>query len=349
MDFSLRPNTSFQRMHSVIRLLPGFYALLLLLVLHEQPVALTTPAMLAMTGLWFVLVCTAHIVVAPTPNSVIKLIIWHSIDLFGIGLFILNTPAPLSTPLWFVLLLLLVQAGWCSGLSLLMMTLMDVLAATLAMMMRSLMWHEPISRTPLQMLVCIMACTALVAWMISSVQRQAQTAKTAMPRTGLEPEERLYEAVQWLLPFHQRNLTPISLVRLHIGLKPDLSKKERRSLKSQLRQFSAELILKRIRACDVAVALNDGDLVLVLADSSTTAAEALARSLCTELRQHQSFSSGKARCDVAIAPIPAEPVAINLILIKMQEIMQRTRHVTKESPFFVHVDPHIKSGTAFHT
>ncbi len=344
MDLSSRQSKIIQRIHTAVRLLLGVYALFFLVMLNEKPVALIPSAMLWMTGIWFVLVLMIHFLIAHPSDKPTRLLTWLNIDLIGLYFFILNDPQTPCVALWGALMLLIVQSGWTSGLLLLMISILDVLVALAATMTRFFLWHIPLTSTTTQTLAGISFSAIMLNWVISILRNPPVQVLEPPSRLGLEPEHRLYEAAQWLLPFHQRNMTPITLVRLHISLNPDLPKRARRSLIASLHQLCSELILKRLRACDVAVELSDGDLVLLLADTSTSAAEVMARTLAADLLGSETLNHGHARCDVAIAPIPAEPVAIDQILLKMNEIMYRTRRVSKDSPFFIHIDPHIKTG-----
>ena len=141
------------------------------------------------------------------------------------------------------------------------------------------------------------------------------------PISGLPRLKALHTSLHYLLPYHQRNKIPMSLVMVHaVDYKND----------SQSMRELAIKMLARIRHSDVLVHLDDDDLVVLLCDTPVAGASALARDLALCL-----MGISNLKLTFAVSSISLENVAVDPLLIRMKDALKQAAHQQTNRIIFV--------------
>jgi GGDEF domain-containing protein len=140
------------------------------------------------------------------------------------------------------------------------------------------------------------------------------------PVSGLPCIKALHTSLHYLLPYHQRNKIPISLVMVHMNNKdkPDV-----------IFELAAKM-LARIRQSDVLVHLDEDNFVVLLCDTPITGASILARDLSSYL-----MSATQLKLTFAVGSISLENPAVDPLLIRMREALKQAVNQQANRVIFV--------------
>ncbi|GAC1371076.1 MAG: hypothetical protein NVS3B3_10740 [Aquirhabdus sp.] len=141
------------------------------------------------------------------------------------------------------------------------------------------------------------------------------------PISRLPRVKALHTSLHYLLPYHQRNKIPISL--LMIGFKG-------RVKHPPTMQSFVTHILERIRHSDVLVHLDDGDFVILLCDTPVTGASILAKDLSRRLTNATTLE-----LTFAVSSVALDNAAIDPLLIRMRDAVEQARHQKTDRIIFV--------------
>jgi len=140
------------------------------------------------------------------------------------------------------------------------------------------------------------------------------------PVSGLPRLKALHTSLHYLLPYHQRNKIPISLLMVHaVNHQND----------SQAIKELATKMLARIRHSDVLVHLDEEDLVVLLCDTAVSGASVLARDLALCLM------SVNLKLTFAVSSISLENAAVDPLLIRMRDALKQGVHQQTNRIIFV--------------
>ncbi|MDE2421410.1 MAG: hypothetical protein KGO49_09560 [Gammaproteobacteria bacterium] len=141
------------------------------------------------------------------------------------------------------------------------------------------------------------------------------------PMSGLPRLKALHTSLHYLLPYHQRNKIPISLVMVHV-----VNHKHNAQAMKEL----ATKMLERIRHSDVLVHLDDDDLVVLLCDTAISGASVLARDLALCL-----MGISNIKLTFAVSSISLENTAVDPLLIRMKDALKQAVHQQTNRIIFV--------------
>lgn len=141
------------------------------------------------------------------------------------------------------------------------------------------------------------------------------------PISRLPRVKALHTSLHYLLPYHQRNKIPISL--LMIGISGNVKQ-------PATMQILTTKLLERIRHSDVLVHLDDDDYVILLCDTSVSGASALAKDLSERLLDATTF-----KLTFAVSAVSLDNTAIDPLLIRMRDALEQARHQKTDRIIFV--------------
>lgn len=169
----------------------------------------------------------------------------------------------------------------------------------------------------------------LVAFALISAWRFEHTADSLKnsiesdihPVSGLPRLKALHTSLHYLLPYHQRNKIPMSLVMVHVVNHGNDS--------SAMKELATKM-LARIRHSDVLVHLDEDDLVVLLSDTAVSGASALARDLALCLMGVPNL-----KLTFAVSAISLENIAVDPLLIRMRDALKQAIHQQTNRIIFV--------------
>ncbi len=165
-------------------------------------------------------------------------------------------------------------------------------------------------------------CAVIGAWRFEHAGfEQEEVGREGHPLSGLPLLHILHTSLHYLLPYHQRNKIPMSLVMIHLVGKVG-SAEHMQMLSSQ--------ILGRIRRSDVLTHLNNDNLVILLCDTSVSGASVLAKDLASSLQQLGGF-----KLTFAVSQIQHENAAIDPLLRRMQGSLEQAKQQQTDRVIFV--------------
>jgi len=165
-------------------------------------------------------------------------------------------------------------------------------------------------------------CAVIGAWRFESATfDQGELASDVHPLSGLPLLHTLHTSLHYLLPYHQRNKIPMSLVMIHLVGKVG---------SADHMQLLGGQILGRIRRSDVLSHLNNDNLVILLCDTSVSGASVLAKDLAGILSQLGGF-----KLTFAVSQIQHENAAIDPLLRRMQGSLEQAKQQQTDRVIFV--------------
>lgn len=186
-------------------------------------------------------------------------------------------------------------------------------------------WHQTLSESlplpvhGLQGLLGVMAL--LVSFRLQ--QPQASDGKHAVDlQTGLPYFSVLKEGFTYLLPYHQRNRIPLSLLLIRL---PEPSK-----IRSDTLQALCAYVAQRLRKSDLMVRYDQRHLAVLLCDTNDHGAFLLAQTL----QQYLGTDQNAPALHYAVLRVPLENSSLEVLLQKMQEaLMLASQHNTDRVVF----------------
>lgn len=171
--------------------------------------------------------------------------------------------------------------------------------------------------------VLLVAFALMSAWRFEhhADQHKNNVESDFHPVSGLPRVNALHTSLHYLLPYHQRNKIPMSLVMVHVvGKGSD----------SSAMQALATKMLARIRHSDVLVHLDEDDLIVLLCDTPVAGASALARDLALTL-----MDTTQLKLTFAVSSISLDNAAVDPLLIRMRDALKQAVHQQTNRIIFV--------------
>lgn len=189
-----------------------------------------------------------------------------------------------------------------------------------------------------------LAISAGVATLIASShlehlrQRAARVTETD-PLTGLGNRWTFYEAAKYLLPYHQRNLTPMVVMYADIEITSHKGKKPAKTVNQYLLKQFASIVDQRLRSSDIAVHYGGTEFAFILVDTTTNDAETIAFDLQQNFNNWARQKELGAYAHIGMAVVPQRPIAMDQILISINAALYRARQYKKGVSGAVFADP----------
>ncbi len=157
--------------------------------------------------------------------------------------------------------------------------------------------------------------------------------------TGLGNRWTFYESARYLLPYHQRNLTPMIVMYAEIEVLAQQRSQQSRAVLDIVAKKFATLLEQRLRASDVATRYDRLSFAMLLADTSSGEAEKIAFEVQQEFNLWAKQTSYPAFAHFGIAPVPPRPVALDQILLNINAALSRAQQSRKGVSGAVFADP----------
>lgn len=141
------------------------------------------------------------------------------------------------------------------------------------------------------------------------------------PVSRLPRVKALHTSLHYLLPYHQRNKIPMSL--LMIGMTG-------RVKHPPTMQELVVKLLGRIRHSDVLVHMDDDDFIILLCDTPVSGASALAKDIGLRLMNETTL-----KLTFAVSPVSLSNTAIDPLLIRMCDALEQARQQKTDRIIFV--------------
>ncbi len=264
------------------------------------------------------------------------------LDLFGVGALWLNDPARTWPslglyPLLIILQTLLLQGRWRYVFYALSSAVLLGCAAVRAL---ALGLHPDFS----EISSLGIACYSLLPLLILARHQQQLRERSARitgedALTGLGNRWTFYESARYLLPYHQRNLTPMIVMYAEIEVLAQQRSQHSRAVLDIVAKKFATLLEQRLRASDVATRYDRLSFALLLADTSSAEAEKIAFEVQQEFNLWAKQTSYPAFAHFGIAPVPPRPVALDQILLNINAALSRAQQSRKGVSGAVFADP----------
>jgi hypothetical protein len=141
------------------------------------------------------------------------------------------------------------------------------------------------------------------------------------PVSRLPRVKALHASLHYLLPYHQRNKIPMSL--LMIGLTG-------RVKHPPTMQELVVKLLGRIRHSDVLVHMDDDDFIILLCDTPVSGASALAKDIGLRLMNETTL-----KLTFAVSSVSLSNAAVDPLLIRMRDALEQARQQKTDRIIFV--------------
>lgn len=162
----------------------------------------------------------------------------------------------------------------------------------------------------------------LTAWRFEKITLgQTHVESEINPISRLPRVKALHTSLHYLLPYHQRNKIPMSL--LMIGLTG-------RVKHPQTMQELVVKLLGRIRHSDVLVHMDDEDFIILLCDTPVSGASTLAKDIGLRLVGETTL-----KLMFAVSSVSLSNTAIDPLLIRMRDALEQAKHQKTDRIIFV--------------
>jgi GGDEF domain-containing protein len=171
--------------------------------------------------------------------------------------------------------------------------------------------------------ILLVAFALMSAWRFerNAVHHRSSMETDTHPVSGLPRINALHTSLHYLLPYHQRNKIPMSLMMVHAN-NPHNDPYAMSELATKM--------LARIRLSDVLVHLDEDEFIVLLCDTPVSGASALARDLALSL-----MSVTHLKLTFAVSSISLESTAVDPLLIRMREALRQAMHQQTDRIIFV--------------
>lgn len=184
------------------------------------------------------------------------------------------------------------------------------------------------------------ACTTLILSAHAEALRlQAARVTETDPLTGLGNRWTFYEAAKYLLPYHQRNMTPMMVMFAEIEVTKRKGKRVGKTINQYLLKQFASIVDQRLRGCDVSVHYGGNEFAFLLVDTTTKDAEVIAFDIQQQFDIWAKQKDLPAYVHIGLSVIPNRPVAMDQILININAALYRARQYKKGVSGAVFADP----------
>ena len=224
-----------------------------------------------------------------------------------------------------------------------MAVLVATVVATLAVMaIRQSLVDQPydLAFFSLAILIVATAAATLIASLhLERMHKRAARVTETDPLTGLGNRWTFYESAKYLLPYHQRNLTPMVVMYADIEVTSHKGKKPAKTINQYLLKQFASIVDQRLRASDIAVHYGGNEFAFLLVDTTTNDAETIAFDLQQSFNNWARQKELGAYAHIGMAVVPNRPIAMDQVLISINAALHRARQYKKGVSGAVFADP----------
>ena len=217
-----------------------------------------------------------------------------------------------------------------------------VLMVALVMGIRDIALSMPLNIEALSLtMFLLVACASTVFVAIYTDRLKLKTALVTGvdALTGLGNRWTFYEAAKYLLPYHQRNLTPMVIMFAEIEMAGKGKSQPSRAVSEFLVKQFASIVDQRIRASDIAVRYGQKEFAFLLADTTSKDAESIAYDLQQAFNNWAKEKEYTSYAHIGLAVVPARPIAMDQILININSALYRAKQYRKGVSGAVFADP----------
>lgn len=184
------------------------------------------------------------------------------------------------------------------------------------------------------------ACATLIlSAHAESLRLRAARVTETDPITGLGNRWTFYEAAKYLLPYHQRNMTPMVVMFAEIEVAKRKGKRISKTVNQYLLKQFASIVDRRLRGCDIAVHYGGNEFAFLLVDTTTKEAESIAFDIQQQFDTWAKQKDLSSYVHIGISVVPNRPVALDQILININAALFRARQYKKGVSGAVFADP----------
>lgn len=268
------------------------------------------------------------------------------IDVIGALCVVMNDPAPLPPTLILVGATLALAVAQHRLKSFTAVFAGIMLLTVGALLLRQHFLHQAYDFyfVSITLFMLVSACTTLI------LSAHAETLRLRAARvtetdslTGLGNRWTFYEAAKYLLPYHQRNMTPMMVMFAEIEVIAHKGKHKRKRIGKTINQYLlkqfASIVDQRLRGCDIAVHYGGNEFAFLLVDTSTKDAEIIAFDIQQQFDIWAKQKDLPAYVHIGLSVIPNRPVAMDQILININAALYRARQYKKGVSGAVFADP----------
>jgi diguanylate cyclase (GGDEF)-like protein len=265
-----------------------------------------------------------------------------AIDLAGALFVLLNDPAPLPPSLFLAGGLLALAGALHRQRSFSVVAGLSLLLVTAAMVVRQQLLDRAFD-VPYVAFILFALVTSTAALILSaqaeSLRLRAARVTETDPLTGLGNRWTFYEAAKYLLPYHQRNMTPMVVMFAEIEVAPRKGKRVTRVINQYLLKQFASIVDHRLRGSDVAVHYGGNEFAFLLVDTTTKDAESIAFDIQQQFDTWAKQKDLSSYVHIGLSVVPHRPVALDQILININAALYRARQYKKGVSGAVFADP----------
>ncbi|HEX6591285.1 MAG TPA: GGDEF domain-containing protein [Moraxellaceae bacterium] len=265
-----------------------------------------------------------------------------TIDIIGVLLVLVNDPAPLPPTLALVAaaLALAVAQHRLKSFTAVFAGVLVLVVATLILRQQLLHHAYDIYFAAVTLFFLAAACATLIlSAHAESLRLRAARVTETDPLTGLGNRWTFYEAAKYLLPYHQRNMTPMVVMFAEIETTRQKRKRIGKSINQYLLKHFASIVDQRLRGCDIAVHYGGNEFAFLLVDTTTKDAEIIAFDIQQQFDNWAKQKDLPAYVHIGMSVVPNRPVAMDQILISINSALYRARQYKKGVSGAVFADP----------
>lgn len=263
-------------------------------------------------------------------------------DIIGSLAVVLNDPSPVPPSLALVLISLVLATAQHRQQAFVAVLASAVIAAIITASLRQSLAEQPYNLTFFGLMILLTA-SALALFILSShlerLRKRAARVTETDPLTGLGNRWTFYEAAKYLLPYHQRNLTPMVVMYADIEVTSHKGKKPAKTVNQYLLKQFASIVDQRLRASDIAVHYGGNEFAFLLVDTTTKDAETIAFDLQQNFNNWARQKELAAYAHIGMAVVPHRPIAMDQVLISINAALYRARQYKKGVSGAVFADP----------
>lgn len=264
------------------------------------------------------------------------------VDIIGALAVVLNDPNTFPPTQVLVFIALILAAAQHRQQAFMTVLATSVAASIIVISIRQPLIDQPYNATFFGMIV-LLAAVSLALFIVAShlehLRNRASRVTETDPLTGLGNRWTFYEAAKYLLPYHQRNLTPMVVMYADIEVTQYKGKKPAKTVNQYLLKQFASIVDQRVRASDIAVHYGGNEFAFLLVDTTTKDAETLAFDLQQNFNNWARQKELAAYAHIGMAVIPPRPIAMDQVLISINAALHRARQYKKGVSGAVFADP----------
>lgn len=183
------------------------------------------------------------------------------------------------------------------------------------------------------------AATLILSAHAETLRLRAARVTETDPVTGLGNRWTFYEAAKYLLPYHQRNMTPMVVMFAEIEIAPRKGKRVTRVINQYLLKQFASIVDRRLRGADIAVHYGGNEFAFLLVDTTTKDAESIAFDIQQQFDTWAKQKDLSSYVHIGLSVVPNRPVALDQILMNINSALYRARQYKKGVSGAVFADP----------